>query len=197
MGPTIIARNYAETLLTLAQRHGGDAAIDEYGRALQEVADLIRGDPRVSRFLSTPRIDAGTRKRAIREALQGRVPESFLHFVLVVVEKRRQMLLPQINTEFQALVDELRGRVRAEIVIAREPGEAFRQEIVADLEQRLSASVVAQFRVDPSILGGAVIRVGDQILDGSVRRKMTSLRRRLLQSRLPRLGAEDVTAAAG
>lgn len=197
MGPTIIARNYAETLLTLAQRHGGDAAIDEYGRSLDEVAELIRSDPRVSRFLSTPRIASETRKQALRDALEGRVPEQFLRFILVVVEKRRQMLLPHIAAEYRTLVDALRGRVRAEISIAREPGEAFREEIVADLEQRLGATVVAQFRVDPSILGGAVIRVGDQILDGSVRRKMTSLRRRLLHSRLPRLGAEDVTAEAG
>lgn len=186
MGPTIIARNYAETLLALATRHGGDAAVDEYGAALEQVAGMVRGDPRVSRFLSTPRIDAETRKRVLREALEGRVPELFLRFVLVVVDKRRQMLLPHIATEYRTLVDELRGRVRAEIAIAREPGEEFRQEIVADLERRLGKSVVAQFRVDPAIIGGAVIRVGDQILDGSVRRRMTHLRRRMLSTRLPR-----------
>jgi F-type H+-transporting ATPase subunit delta len=197
MGPTIIARNYAETLLTLGERHGGDAAVDEFGQALDELAELMRTDPRVSRFLSTPRIDGETRKRVLREALGEQVPEVFLRFLLIVVEKRRQMLLPHIANEYQALVDEARGRVRADISIAREPGPEFREEIVADLERRLGRSVVARFRVDRSIIGGAVIRVGEQILDGSVRRRMTSLRHRMLHSRLPRVAPEDVVEAGG
>lgn len=191
MGPTIIARNYAETLLMLAQRHGGDAAVDEFGRALADVSEMMRSDARVGRFLSTPRIDAETRERVLREAFEGRVPELFLRFLLVVVQKRRQMLLPNIEDEYRALVDELSGRLRAEISIAREPGQAFREEIVSELETRLGKSVVANFRVDPSIIGGAVIRVGDQILDGSVRRKMTALRRNMLASRLPRAVAQE------
>lgn len=195
MGPTIIARNYAETLLSLAERHGGDEAVNEYGVALEEVAGLMRREPQVSRFLSTPRIDADTRKRVLREALGDHVPEIFLRFLLTVVEKRRQMLLPNIAFEYQALVDEARGRVRAEITIAREPGPEFRDEIVADLERRLGKSVVASFRVDPSIIGGAVIRVGEQILDGSVRRRVTSMRHRLMHSRLPRVKSQDVVGA--
>lgn len=197
MGPTIVARNYAETLLALAERHGGDDAVDEYGQALEELAKLMRTDSRVSRFLSTPRIGGETRKRVLREALGDEVPEVFLRFLLIVVEKRRQMLLPHIAFEYQALVDEARGRVRAEISIAREPGPEFRDEIVADLERRLGRSVVARFRVDRSIIGGAVIRVGEQILDGSVRRRLTSLRHRMLTSRLPRVSPEEVAGAGG
>jgi F-type H+-transporting ATPase subunit delta len=189
MGPTIIARNYAETLLELARRHGGDPTIDEYSTALEDVTRIMREDRRVSGFLSSPRIDAKTRKRVLRQAFEGRVPELFQRFLLVLVEKRRQMLLPLIADEYRALVDEARGRVRAHVTIAREPGDALREEIVESLERRVGKSVVATFRVDPSILGGVVIRVGDQILDGSVRQRMTSLRRRLMTSRMPRSAA--------
>lgn len=189
MGPTIIARNYAETLLALARRHGGDATVDEYASALDDVTRIMREDRRVSGFLSSPRIDPGTRKRVLRQAFEGRVPELFQRFLLVVVEKRRQMLLPVIAEEYRALVDEARGRVRADVRIAREPGETLREEIVASLERRVGKSVIATFRVDPSIVGGVVIRVGDQILDGSVRQRVTNLRRRLMTSRMPRAAA--------
>lgn len=186
MGPTIIARNYAETLLALGRRHGGDATVDEFAGALDDVADLIQKDEKIRGFLSTPRIDSETRKRVLRQALEGRVPDLFMRFLLVVVEKRRQTLLPRIAEEYQALVDEARGRVRADVAIAREPSPELRDEIVASLQSRYGKTVAATFRVDPSILGGAVIRVGDQILDGSVRSRMSGLRRRLVTAGLPR-----------
>jgi F-type H+-transporting ATPase subunit delta len=185
MGPAIIARNYAETLLALATRHGGDAAVDEYALALDEVGELLRREPRVRQFLETPRIDAGAKKRAIRAAFTGRVPEQLLRFLLVVVEKRRQALLPQIANEYHALVDQLRGRIGAEITLAAQPTPELQSELVASLERKLGKRVVPTFRVDPGLVGGVLIRVGDQILDGSVRRRLAALRRRLLEVRLP------------
>jgi F0F1-type ATP synthase delta subunit len=95
MGPTIIARNYAETLLTLAQGEGGDRAVDAYGSALDEVAELLRQEPRIREFLETPRVSTDERKRAIRGTFEGRVPEPFLRFLLVVVDKRRQTCSPR------------------------------------------------------------------------------------------------------
>lgn len=180
MGPTIIARNYAETLLALAQRHGGDEAVDAYQRALDEVLSLLRAEPRVRAFLETPRVDAAAKKRALRASLGGRVPEPFLRFLLIVVDKRRQAVLTLIGREYRGLVDELHNRVRAEIVVAREADAGLRAEIVGALERRLGKSVLPSFRTDPEILGGVVIRIGDQLYDGSLRKRVSTLRRRML-----------------
>ena len=185
MGPTIIARNYAETLLALARRHGGEAAVDEYAVAIDQVGELLRAEPRVRQFLQTPRVDAEAKKRAVRSAFAGRIPEHLLRFLLVVVEKRRQGLLPQIADEYHALVDELRGRIRADITLANQPTPELQRELVTTLERKLGKTVVPTFRVDTSLVGGVVVRVGDQILDGSVRRRLAALRRRLLEVRLP------------
>jgi F-type H+-transporting ATPase subunit delta len=193
MGPAIIARNYAETLLALATRHGGDAAVDEYAVALDEVGELLRREPRVRQFLETPRIDAEAKKRAVRAAFAGRVPEHLLRFLLVVVEKRRQALLPQIANEYHALVDQLRGRIGAEITLAAQPTAELQSELVASLERKIGKKVVPTFRVDPGLVGGVLIRVGDQILDGSVRRRLAALRRRLLEVRLPETSVVNST----
>lgn len=172
------------TLIALAQRHGGDAIIDDYGRALDELTRLLREEPRVREFLETPLVDAARKKDALRKTLDGRAPELFIRFLLVVVDKRRAAHLQGIAAEYRAIVDEMRGRVRADVVLAREADEALRQEIVASLERQLGREVIARFRTDADLIGGVLIRVGDQILDGSVRRRATELRRRLLAREL-------------
>src|SRR5690606_7980409 len=150
----------------LARRHGGDEAVDGYARGIDDVARLLRGEPRVREFLGTPRVDVEAKKAAVRGAFAGRVPDHFLRFLLAVVEHRRQALLPAIADEYNALVDEIRGRVRAEITVARPPSPETERELVAALERKLGKTVVATFRVDPDLVGGVVVRVGDQILDG-------------------------------
>lgn len=194
MGPDLIARNYAETLLALATRHGGDQAVDEYARAIEEVAEMLDQEPLIREFLETPRVDVAAKKRALEASFGGRVPDLFLRFLLVTVEKRRQGVLRAIAQQYHALVDESRGRVRAEILLAREADEGLRGEIVSSLERRLGKEVIPTFRIDPSLGGGILVRAGGQVLDGSLRRRIAGLRRRLLESRI---GATVVPASLG
>jgi len=179
MRAEIIARNYAETLLELARRQGA-GAVEEYAAAMQLLSGAT-SDVRVREFLSTPRVTAAERKDVLRKALGGRVPELFLRFVMVVVDKRRQALLPDIAHEYQALVDEQMGLVRVQVHISHEPDAALQEQIARALAGRLGKTVVPSFTVDPSLLGGMVVRYGDEILDGSVRSQAAGLRRRLTE----------------
>jgi F-type H+-transporting ATPase subunit delta len=78
------------------------------------------------------------------------------------------------------LLDYKMDRVRAGITLARTPDEKLQRSIQELLSRQLDKQVIATYSVDPEILGGAIIRVGDRVLDGSVRRRMTRLRRQLL-----------------
>lgn len=185
MRSELIARNYAETLLDLADRNGGAAAMDQFAAALDEVAGLVQSDPRVRQFLETPRVPAADKKRALRGALSGRAPELFLRFVSVLVDKRRQTLLPEIAEAFRGLVDERMGRVRVQVAISHLPDEALQAEIGNALARRLGRTVIPTFTVDPELLGGMVVQVGDEILDGSVRSSAARLRRAMMAAQLP------------
>lgn len=185
MRSELIARNYAETLLDLADRNGGAAAMDQFAAALDQVSGLVQGDPRVRQFLETPRVTAAEKKRALRAALAGRAPELFLRFVSVLVDKRRQTLLPEIAEAFRGLVDERMGRVRVQVAISHLPDEALQAEIGNALARRLGRTVIPTFTVDPELLGGMVVRVGDEILDGSVRSSAARLRRAMMAAQLP------------
>lgn len=180
-----IARNYAETLLALAQRHGGLATAEEYLRAIESLTVLLEGEPRVREFLETPRVSSAEKQQVLRAALTGHVPDPFLRFALVVVEKGRQSHFREIGFAYRDLVDEMLGRVRVQVTISHAPDAALQQEIVRALEARLRKTVIAEFTVDPELLGGMVVRMGDQILDGSVRSRAAGLRRRLMDAHVP------------
>jgi F-type H+-transporting ATPase subunit delta len=181
----VIARNYAETLFALAERHGGRATAEEFLRHVEDLAALLEREPRVREFLETPRVSAEEKKQALRAALAGRTPELFLRFVLVVVEKRRQAILREIASAYRDLVDEMMGRIRVSVAISHAPDAALQEEIRRALEGRLGKAVIPTFTVDPDLLGGVVVRIGDQILDGSIRSRAAHLRRRLLETELP------------
>lgn len=181
MRAEIIARNYAETLMSLAERQGPEAP-EEFGRALDELAGLLAGDSRTRQFLATPRVRPEQKKEALRQALAGRAPEMFVRFVMVLVDKRRQSLLPEIATAYRGLVDERMGRARVDVTISHAPDAALQAEIQRALEVQLGRTVIASYRVDPELLGGMVLRLGDEILDGSVRSRAAGLRRRLMET---------------
>ena len=191
MRAEIIARNYAETLVDLAQRNGGLPMVEQFAAAVDELSELL-ADGRVRAFLATPRVGAEARKEALRAAFAGRVPELFLRFLMVVVDKRRQRLLAEIAEQFRLRVDELFGRVRVQVEISHAPDPVLQAEIGNALARRLGKTVFPTFVVNPDLLGGMVVRVGDEILDGSIRSRAAGLRRRLLEAELP-----AGTAAAG
>jgi F-type H+-transporting ATPase subunit delta len=184
-----IARNYAETLLELAQRNGGLETAQSFAGALEGLAGLLEREPSIRGFLETPRVGAEAKKEALRRALQGHAPELFVRFLMVVVDKRRQGLFGQIALAYQALIDEALGRTRAQITLSHAPDAALQAEIQRALEARLGRPVVPSFRVDPELLGGLVVKVGDEVLDGSVRSRAAGLRRRMLEADIPSLSA--------
>lgn len=184
MRAEIIARNYAETLMTLAERQGAGAP-EQFGAALDELAALLDSDPRTRQFLETPRVRPEQKKEALRQTLTGRAPEMFVRFVMVLVDKRRQSLLPEIARAYRDLVDQRMGRARVDVTISHAPDAALQAEIQRALEVQLGRTVVATYRVDPDLLGGMVLRLGDEILDGSVRSRAAGLRRRLMESQMP------------
>lgn len=178
-GPVV--RSYAETLFELALRHEGP---ERYGELIEEVARLVDELPGFRRFLETPQVDDGEKKALLARAFEDRVPDPFLRFLLVVVEKRRQRLLRQIAAGYRRILDEHLGRIHVQATLAREPDEALRRELDERLSALLGRTAVTHVRVKPEILGGVVLRAGDRIFDGSIRRRLESLRRHLAGGRV-------------
>ncbi|HET9949308.1 MAG TPA: ATP synthase F1 subunit delta [Longimicrobiales bacterium] len=186
-----VSRNYAETLFELALRN---EAVAEYGEALGTVARLLDDDPKFRTFLETPRIADDERKRVLRKVFGSVLPRHVLNFVLVTVDKRRQRLLRDIYRQYEALWDQHVGREHVEVTLAR-PAEPATERLVAEkLSAMLGKQAVPHYRVRPDIIGGLVVRTGNTIYDGSVRRRLEGLRRRLLSARLEPRALADGSA---
>jgi F-type H+-transporting ATPase subunit delta len=177
MRDTTIARNYAEALLALADKANDTAG---WGRTVTEVADAVSGDATLRHFLESPRVSAAQKREILEKAFQDRVPRLFLRYLQMLVTKRRQMLLPTIATEYRNLLDEQEGRVHAQVTFARPASDADREAVARGLSRTLGKQVVPHVTVDPSIIGGVVVKVGDRVMDGSVRRRLRLLRERLV-----------------
>ena len=180
MRDTTIARNYAEALLSLARKAND---LQGWGANIQSVADAMQRDDRLRRFLEAPQISADAKNQVLAKAFQDRMPRILVRFLQKLVQNRRQMLIPEIATEYQGLVHEAEGRLHAQVTLAREPGAGEREAIAARLSQILGKTVVPHVSVNPAIIGGVVVKVGDTVMDGSVRRRLASLRGRLLAGR--------------
>ena len=177
MRDTTIARNYAETFLALAQKAKDPAG---WGKMLGDVANAVRTDVTLRRFLESPKVSAEQKNEILGKALQDRAPRLLVKFLQTLVRNRRQMLIPEISTEYWALLDETEGRVHAEVTVAKPADEDETRAIAAALKKAVGKEVVPHIRVNPDILGGVVVKIGDTVMDGSVRRRLSTLRRRLL-----------------
>jgi len=171
-----VARNYAEALLTLS-RKADDAA--GWGTMLRQLVDAIESDETLRQFLDTPRVGAERKSAVLTAALGDRVPHLFMRFLQQLVNNRRQMLLPTIANEYDTLLDASQGIVHAQVTVARETGDDERAAIATRLSSVVGKKVVPHLTIDPSILGGVVVRIGDTVMDGSLRRKLGVLRRRM------------------
>ena len=186
-----VARNYAETLFELARRN---ESIQEYGDALRMVAGLLEDDSRFRTFVETPRIDDENKKDVIRKVFRDKAPKQVLNFVLITIDKRRQTLLGEISDEYSLLLDHHMGREHVEVTVARPLDDTTANVVSEQLSKMLGRQAIPHIRVKPEILGGLVVRTGDMIYDGSVRRRLEGLRRRLLTVRIP---SEQVGGTAG
>lgn len=166
-----VARNYAEALFAVG---------DKYGALLDGVAGAVQADERISMVLESPRVSKDAKSKLLERALKKEAPREFVRFLQAVVRRGRQGLLAEIAQEYQVLLDEKLNRVHAGVTLADEPDARMQKQVVERLTKALGREVRAYFRSDPKILGGVVVRVGDRIFDGSVRRRLTALQRRML-----------------
>ncbi|MCC7194192.1 MAG: ATP synthase F1 subunit delta [Gemmatimonadaceae bacterium] len=172
-----IAKNYAEALLELAIRAG---AAEEWGGIIHALAGAVESDVTLRRFLEAPQVATADKVRILAKGLEGRAPKTFILFIQKLVSNRRQLLIADVATAYTNLLDAAAGRVHARLTVARAVSDADRDAIVKQLSAALKKTVVPHVTVNPAILGGVVVRVGDEVMDGSVRRRLETVRRKML-----------------
>jgi F-type H+-transporting ATPase subunit delta len=167
-----LARRYARALFGL----GGEAAAAAYLEQIGSLTELIEESDELQRVVLTPLHPRAQRRGVIAELAErlGLEPE-VRAFAMLLVDENRTQLLPQIRDELRALVERAAGRVEARVTSARPLDAAQVERLRAALSERVSAEVRVELEVDERLVAGLVARVGDLLLDGSVRTQLQSL----------------------
>ena len=173
--PTTAARRYAEAAFQIATR---DGALDEWAAGL-DLAGRLVADERVAAIADNPARPYRQRLELLDRLLKGRVPEGVVRLAGLLAERARVERLPAIAAEYRALLDRVRGIVEARVTSAAPLTADETQAVQAWVERTTGAQVTLTAVVDESLIGGLTVRVGDTLMDASVRGRLERLRTQL------------------
>jgi len=171
-----IARRYAGAIFDLAIKQN---TLDRTLTDVKEIAQLF-SIRKLSYLLREPKVAAKRKEAALRQALTDKVLPTSLNLTLLVVQRELVEAMPNIAIEFEKLVLDYRNQAIAEVTTATPLDVAQQALVKQSLEQETGKSIIMHTHVDPAILGGVIARVGDQVIDGSVRYRLAALQQRLL-----------------
>ena len=173
-----LAERYAGALVDVALEN---KQADQVKKELAAFAEMVRESPELHAFLSNPSIARASKHGAI-EQLVARMGASrtLRNYLFVIVDQRRAGMLPEIEQAFSALLDARQGITQATVTSAAELTAKEREELDAALTKLTGKKVQPQFHTDPALIGGAVVRIGSTIYDGSVRAQLDRLRARMI-----------------
>lgn len=169
--PRTIARPYAKAVFAEA---GASGEIAAWSGLLAQAAAVVSSDE-FSPLVGNPQVDQATLAELLHEAADGAAGKTGGAFLRLLAERRRLPVLPAIREQFEALRAEADNRVDVELTTVVELDEGQKRRFADALQKRLGREVVIHARLDASILGGAVIRAGDLVIDGSVKGRLDKL----------------------
>lgn len=174
-----IAQRYSDALFSLATEQG---VTEKVSAELDGFVVVLARDREIDTFFLSPVVNREEKVRLLRSALESRVHELTLNFLILLIRKRRENIVPIVARQMHDLIDRQAGRKVAAIST---PMALGRQQL-DELSQRLSvvydATIIPETKVAPELLGGIVVQVGDRYVDASVSGRLEELRRHLLES---------------
>jgi F-type H+-transporting ATPase subunit delta len=163
-----IARPYARAAFEEARGNGGLAP---WSDALQAAAQVVK-DPRVETLLGNPHVTPEELAQLVSGIAGPKLGEEGANFVRTLADNRRLAYLPEISELFDTFKDQAEGVADVTVTSAAALDEAQRQKLTAALERRLKRKVRLHCEIDPALIGGAVLRAGDLVIDGSLRTRL-------------------------
>ena len=178
MSDNTIARRYATALYEEAQSASNIEAVDSDVSMIQE---SLNGAPELGRFFESPIISREKKSATVTALFEGRLEKLTLRFLLLMIEKGREQMFAHVLTAYESLRDEQNGIVQILARVARPVDDSEIDSLASHIEASLNKKVRLEVQVDPSLLGGIVVKIGDTVHDGSFVNQLKTLRTRLEQ----------------
>lgn len=177
MTNTVIARRYANALFALGKEEGGENALSRYGACLTSLGDMLDTSSALEMTLKSPVIDVEEKKALVAKLLDKlKADATVRNFCFLLADNERLAFLRDIVTCYSKLLDEVRGVVRGTLTTAVGLAADKQSKLKSGLEKKTGAAIELAFAVDSGILGGMVLKIGDKVLDASLRAQLGILR---------------------
>ncbi len=174
----VISNRYGEALFALAKEND---AILPWQRQLEEVEQVFLKDHDFAMLLENKSIPYEKKKEILQAVFANQIDSGVLHFLFLLVDKERQDFFHDIILAYHQLVEDYYGIVKAKVTVALPLTKEEEVNLAAALEKRLSAKVQLEITIDPAIIGGMRVQVGDTVYDGSLSHQLDEIAQRLMK----------------
>jgi F-type H+-transporting ATPase subunit delta len=173
---SVVAERYASALFEVAKKRGVQEEID----GNLGLAKGLFEDGNLRKFLGSPKVGVEEKMGLLRRALEGVVNPIVFNLFELLLDRKRVEHLPEISLVFTSILEESKGIERAEVRTAIPLDKEIERQLQDTLEKMIGKSVLLEKHVDSSLIGGVLVRMGDQLLDGTVRTRLRDMREELL-----------------
>ena len=180
-----LAVTYATSLLELALEANPSQA-EEIGGQLRDIRQILDNEPLVAQVFSDPSITESERATVLTRAFEGRVNPLLMKFLNLLNAKGRLSGLSSMAGAYDDLLDEKLGKVEVDVTVAQRLDSQTLENVRQKVSSVLKRDAVVHQYIDPDIIGGLILRVRDQLIDGSVRTQLAQLKERLIASNVKR-----------
>lgn len=179
------ASKYARALFELGER---DGKLDVFSEHLKSVVSVFNSHAELRQFIFHPQVKAEVKKDTLQKVFGQDIDKLIMNFLMLMVDRRRISGIAVVWDDFRQLVNALHNLEEAEVTTAVTISDAVKTALQQKLSKVTGKNIVLHAKVNPSIVGGVVVRIGDNLIDGSVVHQLADLRRVLTSSKLTRLG---------
>lgn len=173
----VVAERYAQALFQLAQEQRQEA---KFGGILDDILEMMKEHPDFGRILHHPVVRKEDKKQMIQQLFSGKIPDQLLHFLCLLVDKKREDHLAEIAAEYTRLLNASNKTVITDVVTAVPMFKKTEAILKQQLEDYLGQQVIMNCHTDPEMLGGVTIKIGDRMIDGSLKTQLNNLAQALV-----------------
>ena len=179
MSNSKVAKNYAEALFQIAVEKD---TVDFLETELMIVKEVFQSNPDFLKFLQHPKVEAEKKNPLLQEAFAG-FGEDVLHTISLLVDRHNEALVPEVADHFTAFANEAKGIVEATVYSIRALTEEEKAEVEAVFKKKLNANALRiNNEIDPAIIGGVKVKVGNTVYDGSLKGKLDRMERQIVMA---------------
>ncbi len=179
MRATISAKRYAQAIFEIAQE---EKQLEEWRFSLRKIAEVMQDSETVT-LLENPKLPFSLKKKLLEERLTGVNPLS-LNLACLLVMKGKFKIADSIATEYERLVDAYYGIEQVKVTTAIILDDKSKEELQRNLESLIGKKVKAELCFDPAIIGGITIKIGDKLIDGSIKSRLMTLKKNLIEAEI-------------